>query len=40
MLIKCVIRALYGSMWLRLKNIGGCFANENGISESIKEEIC
>jgi hypothetical protein len=40
MLMKCVIRVLSGLIWLRLKNIGGCFANENEITGSIKEEIC
>jgi len=39
-LIECVIRVLSGFMWLTLKTIGGCFANENEISESIKEGIC
>jgi len=37
--MKCVIRVLSGFMWLRLKTIGGCFANENEIMGSMKEEI-
>jgi len=40
MSMKCIIRFISGFMWLRLKTIFGCFANENEISGSIKEEIC